>query len=293
MSSSGWYRRFSAPVARHGGRRLLDILARYDAAGGSLLAGGLAYSALFAIVPLALLAAGLTGLLVSEPGVRSQVVLTIADVLPPLRGLLQVVLDEAARSAAAISIVGAVTLAWGGSRFVIAFETAMSRIAGGARTRGVLHRNLIGLVTAVVLVATVMLGAILAGVAAFLDAAAAENQVIGLSLVARVVLEALPLILAIGAMALVYRFVPEGRPSWGATWVPAVAIGVVLSISARLFVFIAPRLIGAAATIGSLATVFAALAWLGLTFQAILLGAAWVGDRQGVRIERERLAGAS
>ena len=293
MSASGWYRRFSAPVARHGGRRLLDILARYDAAGGSLLAGGLAYSALFAIVPLALLTAGLTGLLVSEPGVRSQVVLTIADVLPPLRGLLQVVLDEAARSAAAISVVGALTLAWGGSRFVIAFETAMSRVAGGARTRGVLRRNLIGLVTAVVLVATVMLGAILAGVAAYLDAATAGNQIIGLSVVARVVLEGLPVVFAIGAMALVYRFVPEERPSWGATWVPALAIGLVLSISARAFVFIVPRLIGAAATIGSLATVFAALAWLGLTFQAILLGAAWVGDRQAVRIERDRLVGDS
>lgn len=291
MSLSGWYRRISAFVARHGGRHFLDIVDRYNAAGGSLLAGGLAYSALFAIVPLALLTAGLTGLLVSEPGVRSQVVLTIADVLPPLRGLLEVILEEAARSAAAISVIGGATLAWGGSRFVIAFEAAISRVVGGARKRGVLQRNLIGLVTAVLLVATVMLGAVLTGVSAFLDAAVAENQIIGLSLVARAALDALPLMLASGAIALVYRFVPEERPSWGATWVPAVTIGVILSISARLFVFIAPRMIGAAATLGSLATVFAALAWLGLTFQAILFGGAWVGDRRAARVDRNRLAG--
>ena len=55
---------------------------------------------------------------------------------------------------------------------------------------------------------------------------------------------------------------------------------------ARLFVYIAPRLIGAAATIGSLATAFAALAWLGLSFQALLVGAAWVTER----FDRERAA---
>ena len=46
-----------------------------------------------------------------------------------------------------------------------------------------------------------------------------------------------------------------------------------------LFAFLAPRLIGAAALLGTLATVFAALAWLALSFQALLLGAAWVRDR--------------
>ena len=47
-------------------RTMLVVVARYDRAGGALLAGGLAYSALFAIVPLALVAAGLIGLLVSR-----------------------------------------------------------------------------------------------------------------------------------------------------------------------------------------------------------------------------------
>ena len=32
--------------------------------------------------------------------------------------------------------------------------------------------------------------------------------------------------------------------------------------------------------LGTIAAVFAALAWLSLSFQAILLGAAWVGDRE-------------
>ena len=268
------------------GRGVVGILARYDAAGGSLLAGGLAYSALFAIVPLALVAAGLTGLLVSDPDTRARVVETIAGVLPPLRGLLELVLGEAARSAAAISVFGSAALIWGGSRFILAFETAMSRVAGGPRSRGMVHRNAIGLLTAILLVVTVVLGAFLAGLAAILDEAVAGNEILALSFVTRLTLAVLPVAIAIAAMVLIYRFVPESRPSWRATWIPAITIALVLTIFVRIFVFIAPRLIGAAATIGTLATAFAALAWLGLTFQAILIGAAWTGQRHE-RLDRE------
>ena len=266
---------------------VFSVLRRYDAAGGSLLAGGLAYSALFAIVPLALVTVGVTGLLVADAATRSQVVETISSVLPPLRGLMEVVLGEAARSAATISIVGAATLIWGGSRFILAFETAMSRIAGGPRTRGVVQLNVIGILTAIVLVGSVILGAILAGLAAYLDAAVAQNEILALSAVTQIVLAILPVGLAIAAVALVYRFVPESRPSWRATWPPAVVVALVLTVSARAFVFLAPRLIGAAATIGALATAFAALAWLGLTFQAILIGAAWTGERHE-RLDADR-----
>jgi uncharacterized BrkB/YihY/UPF0761 family membrane protein len=98
-----------------------------------------------------------------------------------------------------------------------------------------------------------------------------------------VVLELLPPGLSILAVLLVYRFIPEVRPAWRAAWRPAWVVAVVLTVATRLFVFIAPRLIGAAATIGALATAFAGLAWFGFTFQAILLGAAWVRERDAAR----------
>jgi uncharacterized BrkB/YihY/UPF0761 family membrane protein len=80
-------------------------------------------------------------------------------------------------------------------------------------------------------------------------------------------------------MALVYRFVPAEAPRWSAAGWPAITVGIALTVLARVFVFVAPRLIGSAALLGTLATAFAALAWLALSFQAVLLGAAWVRDR--------------
>jgi uncharacterized BrkB/YihY/UPF0761 family membrane protein len=220
--------------------------------------------------------------------VREDVIATIANVLPPLRGLVTLVLTESANAAGTISIVGAVILVWGGSRFIIAFEDAMARVSGGARTRNVFARNVLGFAAALVLVGAVVVGAVVAALAAFFDAAAAANGLIVVSLVTQVTLAALPIVVAIVAVVIVYRYVFEIHPSWSATWRPAWVVALILTVVARVFVYIAPRLIGAAATIGALATAFAALTWLGISFQAILLGAAWVS----VRAERESEAKA-
>lgn len=280
MEGRAWKERVQAVTSHRVVRQFLAVLGRYDSAGGSLLAGGLAYSALFAFVPLLLVTVGLAGLLIADPALRNQVVATIGDVLPPLRGLVEAVLGESARDASTISLVGAVTLIWGGSRFILAFTSAISRVIGSPRTRSVLRRNLIGLATAVTLVITVILGAGFAGLAAILDAAVAKQEIAALSFLTSFVLALLPVVLAVGAMAFIYRFVPVRRPSWGSTIPPAIGVALALTVLTRAFVFLAPRLIGAAAAIGSLATAFAALAWLALTFQAILLGGAWVGERQ-------------
>jgi membrane protein len=281
----GWARRLAAVLGWGPVASLREVLARYDAAGGGLLAGGLAYMALFALVPLTFLVAGILGLVVADAAARASVVDTIANVLPPLRGIVRLVLDEAAGAAGAISLVGGVALVWGASRFVVAFESAMGRIFGGTRRRGFLVRNASAIAAVACLIGAAVLGATLTGVSSFLDAAQAAGvpvdrfmNDVGFALV--------PLLVAGLSIGLVYRFVPVLAPGWRAILPPAVAVAVVLDVLARAFVFVAPRLIGAAATIGALASAFVALAWLSLSFQAILLGAAWVRQRDsewGVR----------
>ena len=66
---------------------------------------------------------------------------TVVGVLPPMRELIEVVLTEAARDAAPVSILGAVVLVWGTSRFAVAFEGAIARVMGGDRRRGLLARE--------------------------------------------------------------------------------------------------------------------------------------------------------
>jgi len=142
-------------------RRVLD---RYDAAGGGLLAGGLAYAALFAIVPAVLLIAGVVGLVIADSATREALIGTVVGVLPPMRDLVEVVLTEVAREAGPVSIVGAVVLVWGTSRFVVAFEGAIARVMGGDRPRGLLASNLVALGAVVLMIGAILLSSVLSGI---------------------------------------------------------------------------------------------------------------------------------
>lgn len=257
----------------------LRVLDRYNAAGGGLLAAGLAYSAVFAIVPGVLLLVGVVGLVYADPVQQANVVAVIAGVLPPMRDLIEAVLVEASKGAGPVSIVGAVVLVWSTSRFVVAFQDALSRVMGGTRRRGVLASNLSALAAVVLMVGALIASTLVGGLLDFLHAGAQSGALEVVGSLLSIALGLLPIMVTVGAVVAVYRIVPIPRPPWRAVIPPGIAVGLVLSGLARVFIYLAPRLIGAAAFLGSLATVFAALAWLGLSFQAILFGAAWVRER--------------
>ena len=91
-------------------------------------------------------------------------------VLPPMRELIEVVLTEVARDAAPVSIIGAVVLVWGTSRFAVAFQDAIARVMGGDRRRGLLASNLAALGAVVLMIGAILLSSVLSGVVAFLEA---------------------------------------------------------------------------------------------------------------------------
>jgi len=169
---------------------------------------------------------------------------------------------------------------------VVAFQDAIARVTGGLRRRSVLRSNLDALVAVLLLVGAIVGSALLAGVAAFLDLGRALPDVAGIDRAVGLAFSLVPIAVAIVAVAAVYRIVPIPRPAWRSLLLPATVIGLTLTVLLRLFVFIAPRLIGAAALLGTLASVFAALAWLALSFQALLLGAAWTTERELERTSR-------
>lgn len=226
-----------------------------------------------------LLVAGVVGLVVSDAAERSEIIQTIVGILPPIRDLIEVVLTETTRAAGTASILGAIALIWGTSRFVVAFEDAIARVMAGDRRRGVLVSNLAALGAVVLMIAAILASSLLAGVVAFLEAGEALGVLPIIGDVLALLLGGLPVVATIVATILVYRVVPVPAPRWQAVIVPGIATALALTVLARAFAFIAPRLIGAAALLGTLATVFVALAWLALSFQALLLGAAWVRDR--------------
>jgi YihY family inner membrane protein len=207
------------------------------------------------------------------------VVNLVASVLPPLRDLIDAILADADKSAGALGLIGAVTLAWGASRFMVSFGDALSRVMGRTHQRGLVARNAIAIAAVVLLPVALVLAAGLGGAASFIDAAETTGALSVVGPAVHVGLSILPLLAIVIALAIVYRVLPTPAPSRRAVVLPSIATGIVVAVLAQVFAFLAPRLVGAAAVLGTLAAVFAALAWLGLSFQAILIGGAWVGER--------------
>ena len=82
-----------------------------------------------------------------------------------------------------------------------------------------------------------------------------------------------------GLVALAYRFVPRPRPGWRMLGLPALMTGLAIFLLTSLFAFLGPLLFGSAQLYGAFGALFLGLIWLGNVTQILLLGAAWVAER--------------
>ncbi len=271
-----------------------EVLDTYGGAAGGLLANGLAFAALFATIPTALVTLGLAGVLVDDPGAQSKLAGLLKEAMPPLSELIDGALAALASGAAVSSIVGVVGLIWTVSQLYVTLDVAFSRIFFAAPQRDVVRRTARGFVWVASLLGLVVGVIVVGSLAAAADALLPEGFALGRLVVA--VATSLPALLAltVTAVMLMYRFLPPRTPAWRSLWLPAVAAAVAIALLSQLFVYLAPRLVGVAALVGSLATVFIALAWLSFTFQALLYGAAWVRVRDvRARAAASALTGAA
>lgn len=250
---------------------LKAVLDAHAAAGGGLLAAGLAFGALFAAIPTVLAVVGIAGLFVSDPEVRTALAREVAGRLPPLEGSVGPVLDEVAARAGSVSLLGLVGLAWSAGRFYGQLDAAFALVLGGPGRRGLIDRTVRGLVAVALLAACDVVVAVATLLAAglpgpLLEAGGTVLQpaapVVGLALVA-------------GAVALVYRTVPRRPVSWRAIALPSIAVAVGETLLAGAYALVAP-LLAAPAVFGPFAAAFATLAWLSWAFQLLLLGGSWV-----------------
>jgi membrane protein len=257
-------------------RRVLDA---YGAAGGGLLAGGLTYSALFALLPSLLLLTGVLGFIVDDQERRTAIVRGIGNALPPLQGLVSASLDQITENAAGFGTVGLITLAWGASHFYGSLDDAFARIFADERRRGFVVRTLRGVLSVVLLVTVFIAALVLTGIASYLAAETAsrfggDSQ--GFWQFASPVLAGVVFVLATAA---IYRLVPARPTPWRAVGPPALVAGIALTLLTQLFSYVAPRLIGIGSVYVTFVAIFAAMVWLSTGFQILLIGAAWARDR--------------
>jgi membrane protein len=247
-------------------RWLIPILNAYDAAGGGLLASGLAFSSLFAILPAILLMIAIIGVVLGEPSRLATIASELTSRFPPLAGFFDEALQGFADGAVTFSILGVVALVWGASRFYQSLDDAMARIFESQVRRDPLQRGLRGILSVFVLGGVAGLVIAISHYASALLATA-----LGASLVSIAVFS-----LGVG---LIYRIVPTNQPTWRMIGTPAVAVGAFLAVFTAAFALLTPQLVGSLQVYGAFVAVFAAMIWLSFVSQALLIGAAWVHRR--------------
>ncbi len=265
---------------RRGPRRAQLVFAGYNRIGGGILADGLAYNALFALLPALLLVVAVIGFIVHDPARQASIIDAIAAQVPPLRDLLTRTFQAISEGVAEISIVGLLALVWGASRFARALDTSFSRVFNRTPERSIVRRSLVGVASVVVLIVAVVIAVALASVASFVMADLGEPILLpnlGRLGLLNPLITTLATSVGVGA---VYRFMPAHHPRWKAIGVPAILVGIGVALFTQAFAFIAPRLIGIAALYGAIAAVFAVLAWLSVTAQLLLIGMVWVRFRE-------------
>lgn len=255
--------------------RVRFALDAYGDAGGGILAAGLAFGALFALVPGTLFVAGATGFIVADPEVRAALIREMAVRVPPLEEFFTLAIDQLASGAAVISILGLVGFGWTATQFYGQLDHAFALIFDSPTRRDMIERTVRGFI-AVGLVMALFVALLAIGIA---PADTPSGSPDAATEIVRLASRVGGLGVTIAVVAIVYRIVPTQHISWRAVLLPAVVVGLAEGVLSTVYVIVAPFL-ASPAILGPFVTVFAALAWLSWTFQILLIGAAWVRLRQ-------------
>jgi membrane protein len=263
-------------------RRVIDI---YNKAGGSLLAEGLAYSALFAGLTGLLLCVGLLGYVVPAEADRQRIIGSFTGQLAPFASMARGGLSTVAANAGAFSLVGIAGLAWGASHFYGALDTAVSRVFNRTPARGTLDRLIRGFASLLLLVGGLVAAVAISAIQATVSRSVHFGSESELTRAVETVLFPIATaVVVIAVVGIVYRIVPNTHVPVAVLRTPALVVGLILTALSELLVYIAPILTGALSVFGGVAAVFAALAWLHLAFQVLLIGAAWTRVRLDDRV---------
>lgn len=260
--------------------RILAVVDIAGNAGAGLFAAALAYGAMFALIPLVLLLAGVLGWVVDDPVQRQELLAKLIGYFPPLADFFQASLNGVVAARGALSIVGVVGLIWGASSFYASLDEVMRRIFVGGGIRGQFDRRARGIITIVgliaLVVATVLLSTIWATINDLVAGLAIYRYVVPVVLLAAFVLAVLG----------IFKLVPTAPPSVRAALLPAVATGIGIGLLTNLFGVLAPLLVGGLSGFGVVATAFAVLIWLNFSFQILLYGAAWARLRRDLESDK-------
>lgn len=253
-----------------------DVAAAAVAAGraflrhdGPDLAAALAFYGLFSLFPLLLLAAAVLAYLLPADTALSAAVDLASAYAPWARDTVRAGVAGLFAARSRVGAAGLVGLAWSASHVFAALSRALDRVWPPVERRSFWVQRSLGLVLAA---ATVL---VLAGSLVVAAAAAVVRRHAGLpdAAAAGTAATLATLVAGFAAILAVYRWVPAAPPRLADAWRGALLAALLIHAGRWAFARYVAGLTEARLAYGTVATATLALAWLYVTFTAILLGA--------------------
>jgi len=263
-------------------RRGIGIQVVYRTTGGGLIVGGLAYAALFALIPTIILVIAGIFLLIDDPQFRQEAVELINQAFPAFTGFTDTAIEGARGVAAAGGVVAIIGFAWGASGLYLNLTRAMERFFPGERVSGTLAR-ILGVLLVVLVIVGVLAAVFVAGILTVVAQALELDAEWIISVIGAIVTLALATGIAYG----IYRVMPANPPTSHSARLPAILVGIAIALMTLLYSVISPWLVSGFQMFGVMASVFVALVWLRVVFLAMVYGAAMARYRDFVLAARE------
>jgi membrane protein len=254
---------------------------RFSAEGSPFMAQAIAYTALFALVPLTLVGVAMLAFVYGTTDGIERAHAVIQLYLPQIQDLVAANLDAIVRYRGLTGAVGAVGLVWSGKNLFQALTYALNRSLGIQRYRHFIWDVAIALVlvpfVGVLLILATVLPIVITLVVQF-------TGLESLRWVPQIASYAASLGLVFVVSALLYAYLPNRHPNWGAVLFGAAVCAVLYSIAQIAFAVYTAYTAYAFAIYGALSALVVLLLWLYLIGIIFLFGAhvsaAWERDAQ-------------
>lgn len=263
-------------------RLLKRSLSEFADDGCPQLAASIAYHVLFSIFPLAIVVAGITGIVLNATGSQATVVDTIVSNVPLSRSgddQLRTLLLGATGNLSAVGLVGLLGLAYSGSGMMAALRAALNTAWDVGQTRPYLRGKLVdlGLVALVSPFGLVSLGLTIA--LRFVGTGSGVSwapSLLG------------SLVLAFGVVLFLFRVVPAADVRVRDAWVPALFVATAFMAAENLFALYVGHFGNYNAVYGSLGAVIAFMFFVYLVSELFLLGAEAASEWPRVRLSLQQ-----
>jgi membrane protein len=263
------------------GHLLKETYVQWSGNNTSLLGAALAYYAIFALAPLAVVAVVIAGFIFGEQAARGELVAQLQTTVgPAVAGALQQLIQTVHRESAGVlaSIVSGVVLLLGATTLFNQLQGALNTIWGVMARPGrgwldVVRERLFSFLAVVgvgaLLLLSLVLNTLLSALAAYLPSG--EGGAAGLVLW-RVVSGLVSLGLITLLFAMIYKVLPDVQIAWGDVWTGA-AITAVLFLAGNMLIGLYLGRTTAASAYGAAGSLVIILLWVYYSSQVLLFGA--------------------